>query len=888
MAQDWRRAKEIFNEVLDLPDTERHDAIARLCGSDASLKGAVEKLLGAHDRANELLNTPIETNTAPSSRADSASPLPMPDRIGVFQILGRLGAGGFGVVYHGRQVEPVEREVAIKLLRRGFDDPTVRARFLAEQRALARMQHPNIARLLEVGTADGQSPFVAMELIRGEAITAFCNKRGLGLRERLGLFLDVCRAVHHAHQQAVIHCDLKPSNILVTAVDGQPTPKIIDFGIARRTTQTENSPDSDHSSEPIGTPRYMSPEQYQPDATPDIRFDVFALGVVLCEMLTGLTPYESTAPPRDNSSTVATPPSRLLATRPDAHLPASRLRGDLDAIVLRAVAWSPERRYESAAALAEDVRRHLTDEPVEAVAPTRRYRTVKFLRRHRRAAIAGAISAFALLGGAAASLIGLWLAIDARDEARDSATLARKAEESAVREADRSKQMLDFLLDDVIMAAEPEVALGNEIKLTDVLDEAIPFAQMRFADDRATLVRVLARIGHAYSALAKVEPAERALREALRLADESNELGDESRIKVQLELVHTLFQGGKNREAGALLDEVERLAVERLGPEHLLTLLANRSALKGKPPSPEKEAALRSICASLERQGLTESDAYVESMNSLVELLLIRGSPDALDLTHRAAASVERRYLPQHPAALFVRQLQAKALSNAQQHDRACETILLLLDDAKRIFSGSASFLSGYWHVAIEVHLNARRPADALRIAEEMIANVESEFGRDSVPYATAAQFLGRALFSARREAEAAAVLEECFEARKKQWGAGSFQIIGAGSELSRALIAIGQPERARELLVELREYPNIPPGFRAVADLLLVIAYDALDRQGDAAELLSQVTATVELARQNRATWVPNVLKRIAEYHRACGQAELAESYEQMARQPL
>jgi WD40 repeat protein/serine/threonine protein kinase len=399
---DWARAKAVLGEVLDAAPEMRDAELERRCGSDEALRNAVARLLAALDDSDDFLGAPDD------ARPESAPP--EPTRIGPYELHEILGEGGFGVVFRATQCEPVVREVAIKLLKPGLGTSTIVQRFEAERHVLARMEHPGIAKLLDAGTtADGRS-YVVMELVRGPSIVEYCRDRNLPARHRVALVARVCRAIHHAHQRAVIHRDIKPSNILVTEVDGRPDPRIIDFGIAKVLSDAQQE-DHTRAGDVLGTPRYMSPEQISGGVT-DIRVDVYALGVVLCEALTGAVPRSgesmSSRPLRE---TPAERPSRLVV--PDAPAAAvaggadlrRTLRGDLDRIVMQCVEWEPDNRYDSAAALADELDRYLRGEPILAAGPSVLYRTGKFLRRNLLATAVVAAAMLSLVLGTVTAII---------------------------------------------------------------------------------------------------------------------------------------------------------------------------------------------------------------------------------------------------------------------------------------------------------------------------------------------------------------------------------------------------------------------------------------------------------------------------------------------------
>ncbi len=446
-----QRPSEIFEKLVDLSGHELDSELTRLCGDDEMLLSDVRSLLVAHQQAGRFLSQsavgshePLDETRVHTSGTEQPGAI-----IGPYKLLEQIGEGGFGTVYMAQQDAPIRRRVALKIIKPGMDTKQVIARFESERQALAVMDHPNIARVIDAGTAISGRPFFVMELVRGEPITRFCDQRKLTLRDRLSLFQDVCSAVEHAHQKGIIHRDIKPSNVLVTVCDDKPVVKVIDFGIAKATSGslTDKTLFTEFR-QLLGTPLYMSPEQAEQSGVDvDTRTDIYSLGVLLYEMLTGRTPID---PERLSTAgwlevqrmIVEEEPSRPSVLVSSLRLGASQgslllkdksqlsamLRGELDWIVLKAIDKDRSRRYPTASQLAEDIERYLNDEPVEATPPSRVYLLRKFAKRNR-GLLAASMAVLATL------LIGIIATGYAAMTALDLKAQAESRERQAVRAA---------------------------------------------------------------------------------------------------------------------------------------------------------------------------------------------------------------------------------------------------------------------------------------------------------------------------------------------------------------------------------------------------------------------------------------------------------------------
>jgi tetratricopeptide (TPR) repeat protein len=844
----------IFHAALALPAASRPPFLAQACAGRPELRRNIEELLRAHEAAQGFLESPPAALQAKAESQDEQ----VGDRIGRYKLLEKIGEGGCGRVYMAEQEEPFRRRVALKIVKLGMDTREVIARFNSERQALALMEHPHIARVLDAGATACGRPFFVMELVRGVKITAFCDEHQLKLADRIALFIEVCHAVQHAHQKGIIHRDLKPSNILVTLHDGKPMPRIIDFGIAKAL----HGPLTDKTlftayAQFMGTPDYMSPEQAaMSDWDVDTRSDIYSLGVLLYELVTGQTPLarrdllekgldeicrliREVEPPRPSRRLQSLDPQTLSTTAQARQTKAAQLstllQGELDWIVMRCLEKERNRRYDTALNLAADLRRHLNHEPVEAGPPDRLYRFGKFVRRHRGPVALGAAALLALVVfSTVLSVLHMRLHV---------------AERAATDEAANSREVLEFLQADLLGQAGVDGPPVWDMRVRDMLQRAEIRLDERFAGRpllearvRATYASTSERLGDYERMRIHLEKAvqiraqelgpdhpdtldaERSFARSLAylnqltkarelyvnvLARQTRVLGPDhpDRLATAGALAWVTLHSGQHREALGQARTVHDSCLAALGPEHAETLRAAQvlaTVLYENFEHAKAEGIAEKNLADC-RRALGESHRLTFNSRTTLGLIYQRQRKHAeAEALHRQAFEIKGRLLgPDHPSTLISANNIAYALQEQPGKAEEARQILASVLDAKRRVLGPEhpSTLSSVDVLALTLRKLGRLDEAAEQFHFAAAAQ-ERQLGPVHPSTLRSLRQLATTYRLQNRLAEAESILVRLVEAGLTL-GNNHMMVIAAREELGRVLLLRQRPAEALPVLIQ-------------------------------------------------------------------------------------
>lgn len=823
------RIADLFHLAAELPESSRSEFLRERCAGDAALQAEVEALLAAdsHGQNASFLSPPARTpgqfaggsdaqggSSKPNWTGDTERLLAAGTQIGRYRILNVIASGGMGTVYEATQEHP-RRTIALKVIRAGQVSVSMLKRFEYEAQVLGSLQHPGIAQVYEAGEhtqaasereGPSQVAFIAMELVGGaRPLVEYAAAGSLSLRDRIELMAKVCDAVQYAHQKGVIHRDLKPGNVLVDA-SGQP--KIIDFGVARAMNSDIDAVTQQTSAgQLIGTLRYMSPEQCEGNSSKiDTRSDVYALGVVLYELLAGRLPYDL------SSSSVASVP-RIICENPPLRPSAvvQSLRGDIETIILKTLEKEPEQRYQSAGDLTADLRRWLADEPIHARQPSAVYQLRKFARRNRSLVAGVVVAVLALVAGIAGTTWQAFRATQQRDLARDAQLASDRDKAAAVSEAETSRRITEFF-QDLLASADPETAQGKTITVRELVDRAAAGIGTSLKDQPIVEAGVRAALGKTYIGLGDYPAAETHLIEAIRLRTEKLGADTPATLEVRSNLATIYWMQGRLDEAAPILRDVLRGTQAHFGDssiEYFAAVDNLATTLSGRGEFAEA-IELNRIAFEGNRRLFGDNDSRtIRSLSNLAFKLDSTGRSKEAEPLFRTVAAANRKSLGNdHPDTVTTIVNLANCLRVLGTLDEAETLTREALEIRRRIYPANHPLTGDCCHLLGRILVKREDSAGAIPFLSEALDNHRVSLPAGSWRTAVSAAWLGMALTKVQRFDEAEKYLLEGHEVLQRTKGQRPAQENGTITALVELYQAWGKPERAAEFKALLPPTP--------------------------------------------------------------------------------